>query len=155
MNTNISALGVWHKMCVFETPRGHWTDAVQITLAQLRQWSGCQLAELRDNNAKMREMLSRFTIKATLRSTKGNIIRHDDITTWLLYLHYWPLWGKPPVSGGFPSQRVCNTDVWYVLCYHPEQTVEHTVELLVIWGSRHCDCWQPLRCWLFVSILTK
>ena len=36
--------------------------------------------------------------------------------------------GNPPVTGGFPSQRASNMNIWS----QPEQAVEQTVELLVI-----------------------
>ena len=27
-------------------------------------------------------------------------------------LRHWPLWGEPPVTGGFPSQRVSNAEMF-------------------------------------------
>ena len=38
--------------------------------------------------------------------------------------------GKPPVTGGFPSQSF-GVFLWCA----PEQTVEQTTEMLLIWGS--------------------
>ena len=43
-----------------------------------------------------------------------------------------PLWGK---SNGFPSQGVNNVELWYFLCCQPQQSVEQTVELPMIWDT--------------------
>ena len=34
-----------------------------------------------------------------------------------------PLWGKPSVTGGFPSQRVSGAELWWFLCYQPKQVL--------------------------------
>ena len=39
---------------------------------------------------------------------------------------------NPPVTGGFPSQRVSDAELWYFLGCPLEQAVEQRVELLVI-----------------------
>ena len=40
--------------------------------------------------------------------------------------------GNPWVTGGFPSWMSSNADLWYSLCFSPQQIVEQTVELLVL-----------------------
>ena len=42
---------------------------------------------------------------------------------------------KPPVTGGFPSQRASNAELGYFLCHYPEQIAGETVELPVIWDT--------------------
>ena len=47
----------------------------------------------------------------TTRSTVGmtvalnNVFMHDDVIKWKYFGVTGPLWGKPPVTGVFPSQR--------------------------------------------------
>ena len=43
-----------------------------------------------------------------------------------------PLWGEPPVTGGFPSHRPATLELWCFLWSAPEQTVEPTMDTLVI-----------------------
>ena len=43
--------------------------------------------------------------------------------------------GNPPVTGGFPLQRVSQVDPWCFLWCKSKQMVEQTVELLVIWHT--------------------
>ena len=46
---------------------------------------------------------------------------HDDLITWN-YTHFCPFArGIPPVTGGFPSQRASNSEIWCFLWYLPEQ----------------------------------
>ena len=40
--------------------------------------------------------------------------------------------GNPSVTGGFPSQRDSNGELWYFLCGWPEHIIEQTVNLPVI-----------------------
>ena len=42
--------------------------------------------------------------------------------------------GNPQVTSGFPS-RASDTELWCFLWCEPEQTVEQTVEILVIWDA--------------------
>ena len=60
---------------------------------------------------------------------------------------YCPLWGEPPVTGGFLSQRP------YFLWFAPEQTVEQTIKMPVVWDTitliitslHHCNVvWWPI-----------
>ena len=44
-----------------------------------------------------------------------------------------PLGGDPPVTGGFPSPRACDAELWCFLWSAPEQTVGQTIETHVIW----------------------
>ena len=55
---------------------------------------------------------------------------HVEILSTLLALCE----GNPPVTGGFPSQRVSDAGPWFraFLCCWDEQAVQQTVELLVI-----------------------
>ena len=43
-----------------------------------------------------------------------------------------PLYGKPPATGGFPSQRVSSMDPWGFLWCEPRRAAEQSVELLMI-----------------------
>ena len=44
-------------------------------------------------------------------------LNHDDGMTWKRLPYYWPLCeGNPPVTGGFPSQRVSNAHAKCFLC---------------------------------------
>ena len=43
--------------------------------------------------------------------------------------------GNATVTSGFPSQRARNVELWCFLCCRPEQTIEHTVEWMVIWAA--------------------
>ena len=45
--------------------------------------------------------------------------------------------GNPPVSGGYPSQRASNAELWYFLSCWSDQAVEQTATLPVI--LRHFD----------------
>ena len=47
--------------------------------------------------------------------------------------------GNPPVTDGFPSQRVSNAKRWYFLWYQLEQAVEQAVDFPVICLRRQCD----------------
>ena len=40
--------------------------------------------------------------------------------------------GNPSVTDGFPSQKVSNAELWCVLCWGHEQTVDQAVEVSVI-----------------------
>ena len=60
-----------------------------------------------------------------MMSWQGNIFRITG--------HLW--------TGGFPSQRVSNVDLWCFLCCCLKQAVEHKADLLVIWDAmtlKHC-----------------
>ena len=67
--------------------------------------------------------------------------------------------GNPPVTGGFPSQRASNVDLWYFLCCQPEQSVEQTAEWLVIWDTKmlmwcHCSDNVDVKRLLFMINIT-
>ena len=53
--------------------------------------------------------------------------------------------GNPPISGGFPSQRVSNAEFWCFLWCQPEEAFEKTIRLAMIWDAilhdlrRSCD----------------
>ena len=57
------------------------------------------------------------------------------MTSWrgVMFRVTVPLWGNPPVTGGFPSLRTSDAELWCFLWCTPEQTVEQTVEFPVIW----------------------
>ena len=52
---------------------------------------------------------------------------HDDVIKWRQFPHYWPL-----VTGGFPTQKASDMELWCFLWPGPEQTVEYTIETPVI-----------------------
>ena len=64
-------------------------------------------------------------IIAMMKSSNGNIFRVTG-----------PLWGNPPVTGGFPSQRLVtrNSDIFFDL-HQNRQTTEHTIEGPAIWDA--------------------
>ena len=43
--------------------------------------------------------------------------------------------GNPPVTGGFPSPKASDAELWCFLWYAPEQTVERTIETPGIWDA--------------------
>ena len=59
--------------------------------------------------------------------------------------------GNPPVTtGGFPSQRASNVDLWYFLCCKPEQAVEQTVITQdITWASWHLKSLTSSTCQWF------
>ena len=52
----------------------------------------------------------------------------DVIMIWKRFSHYWPAVKRNP-----SLQRASNEELWYGFCYQPEQAVEQTIKLLVIW----------------------
>ena len=73
-------------------------------------------------------------------SIAGDQQDHNDIITWKYFTHYWPLCeGNPPVTGGFPSQRVSNVELSCISI----QIVVLTMVLPVIWDAKtlmwHCN----------------
>ena len=56
---------------------------------------------------------------------------HGDILRCVTGL----LWGNPPVTGGFPTQRTSNANVWCFLRFKPEKAFKQIVKLSVIWGA--------------------
>ena len=69
-----------------------------------------------------------------------HIKNHDDVITWKCFRITGHLWGESPVTGGFPSRRTRDVEIW---C-RPKQAVEQTMELPIIWGAarlmwHHCE----------------
>ena len=57
--------------------------------------------------------------------------------------------GNLPVTGGFPSQKASNMELWCFLCCQPEQAVEQTIELRAIWDAMTLICrynGTPINC---------
>ena len=61
------------------------------------------------------------------------LVPHDDMETLSALLALCE--GNPPVTGGFPSQRSSNADLWCFLGCYPEQAVQQTLDLSVIWDD--------------------
>ena len=66
---------------------------------------------------------------------------HDEVVTWKHFLHYWPFVRRIHQSLldstsllDSPSIRWMMWSFDAFLCYMPERTVEHTVELPLIWN---------------------
>ena len=65
--------------------------------------------------------------------------------TWECFSHNCPfVWGIH-VTGGFPSQRDSNADLWYFLCCHNQLSVEHKSR--ITGDFRHQDGKTPIL-WL-------
>ena len=68
-----------------------------------------------------------------------------SMNPWMNTFHIdGPLWGNPPVTGRFPSQRLSDGEVWHFLICKLGWTVEQTIVLPVISDSmiliwHHCD----------------
>ena len=87
-----------------------------------------------------------YACQSLCRTSKYVLDRVRRVTSWQgtlsAQLVFWE--GKPPVTGGFPSQRASYTELWCSLWCTPELRIEHTVELPVIWDAitsmwRHCN----------------
>ena len=68
--------------------------------------------------------------------------------------------GIPPATGGFPSQRASDAELWCFLWSAPEQTVEQTTETPVIWDAiAHYDVtvmsWQLYRSGMGKIVATR
>ena len=65
--------------------------------------------------------------------TAWKVAWDDDVTAWKCFPHYWPfVQGCDQSPCRFPSLRVSDIELSYVLYCWPEQSVEQTVELPVI-----------------------
>ena len=63
---------------------------------------------------------------------------YDDVMAWKRIPEKTTLCeGNPLATGGFPSQKASNVELWLFLCCDLEQTVEQTVELQ--------ETWEPCR----------
>ena len=67
---------------------------------------------------------------------------HDDIFTWKHFPHYWPfVWGihQSPVNSPPPPPhthtKASDAELWCFLWSAPEQMVEWTTEMMVIWDT--------------------
>ena len=55
------------------------------------------------------------------------VINHDDVIKWKHFLRNWPF------DQWIPRTKASDTELWCILWSAPEQTVEWTIETLVIW----------------------
>ena len=62
-------------------------------------------------------------------------LKHDDVRKCRHFLCYWLLCREPHITGGFPSLKTINADVWCLIHCLPEQAIEQTIELLVIYDA--------------------
>ena len=63
------------------------------------------------------------------------IQRHDEIIKWKYVPRYWSLCeGNQPMSDGLPS-KASDAKLWCFIWCAPEQTVEQTIEIPVIWDA--------------------
>ena len=58
---------------------------------------------------------------------------HDHVISWECFLHYWPF--LRGIHHGFHSQKGPVMLTLMSLCFEPDQAVEQTVELPVIWDD--------------------
>ena len=59
------------------------------------------------------------------------------MTSWhgLAFYITGPLWGEPTAHWWIPLTKASNVELWCFVRYWPEEAVEHTIELLVIWDA--------------------
>ena len=57
----------------------------------------------------------------------NSVISHDDVIKWKHFLRNWPF------DQWIPRTKASDTELWCILWSAPEQTVEWTIETLVIW----------------------
>ena len=61
---------------------------------------------------------------------------HYDVIKWKPFSALLALCvGNPPVTGGFPTQRASDAELWCLPWSAPEQTVEQTIATPVIWDA--------------------
>ena len=57
---------------------------------------------------------------------------HDDVIKLNNFRVTGPLWEEFTGHRWIPRTKACDAELWYFLCSAPEQTVEQTIETLVI-----------------------
>ena len=62
-------------------------------------------------------------------------ILHDDIIKWKKIRVTGPLWGESTGYRWMPLTKASDAELWCFLWSAPEQTVERTIETLVIWDA--------------------
>ena len=83
------------------------------------------------------DVMTLETVSASLAICEGKPPVTAAVTTG-------PLWGNPPVPGGFSSQKASHVECCCFLFCQSQQTVESAVKLMVIWDTMilmwcHCD----------------
>ena len=68
---------------------------------------------------------------ATQRATGDR----DDVIKWKLFLVTGPLWGEFTGDRWFPLTKASDAELWCFLWSAPQQTVEQTIEMPVIWDA--------------------
>ena len=62
-------------------------------------------------------------------------ILHDDVIKWKHFPRYWPFVMGFTVHRWIPLTKASDTELWCFLWSESEQTVEQTIERLVIWDA--------------------
>ena len=60
---------------------------------------------------------------------------HDDVIKWTQFPPYWPLWEESAGHLWIPLTKASDAELWCFLWSAPEQTVEQTIESIVIWSA--------------------
>ena len=90
----------------------HWLTIAKSDLIEgIKKNSGCAVDQS-------------FLIWYMMMSSFGNVFHVSG-----------PLWGESTVHWWIPLTKASSADLWWILSYTPEQMVEQTVELLVIWDT--------------------
>ena len=62
-------------------------------------------------------------------------IQQGDVIKWKHFLVNDPLWGESSGHRWIPLTKTGDADIWCFLWSAPEQTVEQTIDMLVIWDA--------------------
>ena len=62
------------------------------------------------------------------------LLLHDGVIRWKHFLRYCPLWGESTAHRWIPITKASDAELCF-LWSTPEQTVEQTLEMLVIWDA--------------------
>ena len=60
---------------------------------------------------------------------------HDDVIKWKYFLHYWPFVKGIDRSPVVSLTQASDAEFWCFLWYMPEETIEQTVHMPVIWDA--------------------
>ena len=60
-------------------------------------------------------------------------VEHDDVTKFSALLAICE--GNPPVTGGFPTTKASDAELWRLLWPVPKQMVEEAIETPAIWDA--------------------
>ena len=75
------------------------------------------------------------------------------MTSWheKILLSNGPFWWESIRHGWIPLTIVSNTKLWYCFCYYPEQTVELTARMAVIWCAMVSMHWNDAHVMTVIS----